>query len=81
MLTHHTVSLDIEVPSSLSISSLYPSLSIYLSIHPVEGSESGDEETMETLVAAETLLNMDSPDSLSLDQQHYSETHTHTQLV
>ncbi|KAK6302891.1 hypothetical protein J4Q44_G00272460 [Coregonus suidteri] len=39
----------------------------------VEGSESGDEETMETLVAAETLLNMDSPDSLSLDQQHYTQ--------
>ncbi|XP_038860219.1 ETS-related transcription factor Elf-1-like isoform X2 [Salvelinus namaycush] len=39
----------------------------------VEDSESGDEETMETLVAAETLLNMDSPDSLSLDQQHYTQ--------
>ncbi|XP_023865439.1 ETS-related transcription factor Elf-1 isoform X1 [Salvelinus sp. IW2-2015] len=39
----------------------------------VEGSESGDEETMETLVAAENLLNMDSPDSLSLDQQHYTQ--------
>ncbi|XP_020318399.1 ETS-related transcription factor Elf-1 isoform X1 [Oncorhynchus kisutch] len=39
----------------------------------VECSESGDEETMETLVAAETLLNMDSPESLSLDQQHYTQ--------
>uniref|UniRef100_A0A4W5NL46 ETS domain-containing protein n=1 Tax=Hucho hucho TaxID=62062 RepID=A0A4W5NL46_9TELE len=39
----------------------------------VEGSESGDEETMETLVAAETLLNMDSPDSHSLDQQDYTQ--------
>ncbi|KAL0966365.1 hypothetical protein UPYG_G00294410 [Umbra pygmaea] len=39
----------------------------------VEGSASGDEETMETLVAAETLLNIDSSDSLSLDQQHYTQ--------
>uniref|UniRef100_A0A673XTY6 ETS-related transcription factor Elf-1-like n=1 Tax=Salmo trutta TaxID=8032 RepID=A0A673XTY6_SALTR len=44
----------------------------------VEDSESGDEETMETLVAAETLLNMDSPDSLSLDQQHYTQLYVPT---
>ncbi|XP_062336934.1 ETS-related transcription factor Elf-1-like isoform X1 [Osmerus eperlanus] len=43
-------------------------------VHPlsVEGCESGDEETMETLVAAETILNMDSTDTL-LEQQHYSQ--------
>lgn len=43
-------------------------------VHPltVEGCDSGDEETMETLVAAETILNMDSPDTL-LEQQHYSQ--------
>ncbi|XP_076018363.1 ETS-related transcription factor Elf-1-like isoform X2 [Genypterus blacodes] len=40
----------------------------------VEPFESGDEETMETLVAADSLLNMDCPDALSLDQQHYSQT-------
>ncbi|KAJ8011726.1 hypothetical protein DPEC_G00061230 [Dallia pectoralis] len=47
-------------------------------IYEMEGSESGDEETMETLVAAETLLNMDSPDSLSLDQQHYTQLYVPT---
>ncbi|XP_053186371.1 ETS-related transcription factor Elf-1-like isoform X2 [Scomber japonicus] len=39
----------------------------------MEPCESGDEETMETLVAADSLLNMDCPDTLSLEQ-HYSET-------
>ncbi|XP_041659500.1 ETS-related transcription factor Elf-1-like isoform X2 [Cheilinus undulatus] len=39
----------------------------------MEACESGEEETMETLVAADSLLNMDCPDSLSLDQ-HYSQT-------
>ncbi|XP_010888965.1 ETS-related transcription factor Elf-1 isoform X2 [Esox lucius] len=39
----------------------------------MEGGESGEEETMETLVAAGNLLNMDSPDSFSLDQQHYTQ--------
>ncbi|XP_029930565.1 ETS-related transcription factor Elf-1-like isoform X1 [Myripristis murdjan] len=39
----------------------------------VEASESGGEETMETLVAADSLLDMDSPDALSLEQQHYSQ--------
>ncbi|XP_071774705.1 ETS-related transcription factor Elf-1-like isoform X1 [Centroberyx gerrardi] len=39
----------------------------------VEACESGEEETMETLVAADSLLNMDSPDTLSLEQQHYSQ--------
>nr|XP_020505372.1 ETS-related transcription factor Elf-1-like isoform X1 [Labrus bergylta]XP_029136183.1 ETS-related transcription factor Elf-1-like isoform X1 [Labrus bergylta] len=39
----------------------------------VEPCESGEEETMETLVAADSLLNMDCPDSLSLEQ-HYSQT-------
>ena len=47
----------------------------------VEPCESGEEETMETLVAADSLLNMDCPDTLSLEQ-HYCErmqhTHTHT---
>uniref|UniRef100_A0A3Q3X4F8 ETS domain-containing protein n=1 Tax=Mola mola TaxID=94237 RepID=A0A3Q3X4F8_MOLML len=36
----------------------------------MEPCESGEEEIMETLVAAESLLNMDCPDSLSLEQ-HY----------
>lgn len=39
----------------------------------VEPCESGEEETMETLVAADSLLDMDCPDSLSLEQ-HYSQT-------
>ncbi|XP_018532949.1 ETS-related transcription factor Elf-1 isoform X1 [Lates calcarifer] len=39
----------------------------------VEPCESGEEETMETLVAADSLLNMDCSDTLSLEQ-HYSET-------
>lgn len=39
----------------------------------VEACESGEEETMETLVAAESLLNMDCADTLSLDE-HYSQT-------
>ncbi|XP_033960199.1 ETS-related transcription factor Elf-1-like isoform X1 [Pseudochaenichthys georgianus] len=38
----------------------------------VEQYESGEEETMETLVAADLLLNMDCPDTLSLE--HYSQT-------
>lgn len=38
----------------------------------VEACESGEEETMETLVAAESLLNMDCADSLSLEE-HYSQ--------
>ncbi|XP_042353493.1 ETS-related transcription factor Elf-1-like isoform X1 [Plectropomus leopardus] len=38
----------------------------------VEPCESGEEETMETLVAADSLLNMDCPDTLSLE--HYSQT-------
>lgn len=43
--------------------------------HPlikVEACESGEEETMETLVAAESLLNMDCADTLSLEE-HYSQ--------
>ncbi|XP_034559860.1 ETS-related transcription factor Elf-1-like isoform X2 [Notolabrus celidotus] len=39
----------------------------------MEPCESGEEETMETLVAADSLLNLDCPDSLSLEQ-HYSQT-------
>ncbi|XP_030257976.1 ETS-related transcription factor Elf-1-like isoform X2 [Sparus aurata] len=39
----------------------------------MEPCESGEEETMETLVAADSLLNMDCPDTLSLEQ-HYSQT-------
>ncbi|KAM6990018.1 ETS-related transcription factor Elf-1-like isoform 1-T1 [Tautogolabrus adspersus] len=39
----------------------------------MEPCDSGEEETMETLVAADSLLNMDCPDSLSLEQ-HYSQT-------
>ncbi|XP_023277626.1 ETS-related transcription factor Elf-1-like isoform X1 [Seriola lalandi dorsalis] len=39
----------------------------------VELCESGEEETMETLVAADSLLNMDCSDTLSLEQ-HYSQT-------
>ncbi|XP_038574551.1 ETS-related transcription factor Elf-1-like isoform X2 [Micropterus salmoides] len=38
----------------------------------MEPCESGEEETMETLVAADSLLNMDCPDTLSLEQ--YSQT-------
>ncbi|XP_015233560.1 PREDICTED: ETS-related transcription factor Elf-1-like isoform X1 [Cyprinodon variegatus] len=38
----------------------------------VEPCESGEEETMETLVAADSLLNMDCVDTLSLEQ-HYSQ--------
>ncbi|XP_061652879.1 ETS-related transcription factor Elf-1-like isoform X2 [Phyllopteryx taeniolatus] len=37
-----------------------------------EPTESGDEETMETLVAADSLLDLDCPDTLSLE--HYSQT-------
>ncbi|XP_056149084.1 ETS-related transcription factor Elf-1-like isoform X2 [Lampris incognitus] len=39
----------------------------------MEDCEKEDEEIMETLVAAESLLNMDSSETLSLDQQHYSQ--------
>ncbi|XP_073347551.1 ETS-related transcription factor Elf-1-like isoform X2 [Pagrus major] len=39
----------------------------------MEPCESGEEETMETLVAADSLLSMDCPDTLSLEQ-HYSQT-------
>ncbi|XP_032386790.1 ETS-related transcription factor Elf-1 isoform X2 [Etheostoma spectabile] len=38
----------------------------------MEQCESGEEETMETLVAADSLLNMDYTDTLSLE--HYSQT-------
>ncbi|XP_053293157.1 ETS-related transcription factor Elf-1 isoform X2 [Pleuronectes platessa] len=38
----------------------------------MEPCESGEEETMETLVAADSLLNMDCSDTLSLE--HYSQT-------
>ncbi|XP_077411955.1 ETS-related transcription factor Elf-1-like isoform X2 [Vanacampus margaritifer] len=38
----------------------------------MEPCESGDEETMETLVAADSLLDLDCPDTLSLE--HYSQT-------
>ncbi|XP_070775129.1 ETS-related transcription factor Elf-1-like isoform X2 [Enoplosus armatus] len=38
----------------------------------MEPCESGEEETMETLVAADSLLNMDCPDTFSLEQ--YSQT-------
>ncbi|XP_077391745.1 ETS-related transcription factor Elf-1-like isoform X1 [Festucalex cinctus] len=38
----------------------------------VDPCESGDEETMETLVAADSLLDLDCPDTLSLE--HYSQT-------
>lgn len=38
----------------------------------VEPYDSGEEETMETLVAADSLLSMDCPDVLSLE--HYSQT-------
>ncbi|XP_054452625.1 ETS-related transcription factor Elf-1-like isoform X2 [Anoplopoma fimbria] len=38
----------------------------------MEQCESGEEETMETLVSADSLLNMDCPDTLSLE--HYSQT-------
>ncbi|XP_037642668.1 ETS-related transcription factor Elf-1-like isoform X2 [Sebastes umbrosus] len=38
----------------------------------MEPYDSGEEETMETLVAADSLLNMDCPDVLSLE--HYSQT-------
>ncbi|XP_077411952.1 ETS-related transcription factor Elf-1-like isoform X1 [Vanacampus margaritifer] len=41
-------------------------------LHKVEPCESGDEETMETLVAADSLLDLDCPDTLSLE--HYSQT-------
>lgn len=40
----------------------------------VEPCESGEEETMETLVAADSLLNMDCADTLSLEE-HYSQTY------
>nr|XP_061794894.1 ETS-related transcription factor Elf-1-like [Nerophis lumbriciformis] len=43
-----------------------------LPIYKVEPCESGDEENMETLVAADSLLDMDCPDTLSLE--HYSQT-------
>lgn len=39
----------------------------------VEPCDSGEEETMETLVPADSLLNMDCADTLSLEQ-HYSQT-------
>lgn len=39
----------------------------------MEPHESGDEETMETLIAADSLLNIDCSDTLSLEQ-HYSQT-------
>lgn len=39
----------------------------------VEPCESGEEETMETLVAADSLLNMDCADTLSLEE-HYAQT-------
>lgn len=38
----------------------------------MEGLDSGEEESMETLVAADTFLTADSPDNL-LEQQHYSQ--------
>ncbi len=45
----------------------------------VEQCESGEEETMETLVAADSLLNIDCPDTLSLEQYcKHTHTHTHT---
>ncbi|TKS80289.1 ETS-related transcription factor [Collichthys lucidus] len=56
----------------------YPAVIVEQVPHPhllsyaVEPCESGEEETMETLVAADSLLNMDCPDTLSLE--HYSQT-------
>ncbi|XP_042283793.1 ETS-related transcription factor Elf-1-like isoform X1 [Thunnus maccoyii] len=46
---------------------------VHQQLFKVEPCESGDEETMETLVAADSLLTMDCPDTLSLEQ-HYSQT-------
>ncbi|XP_061747288.1 ETS-related transcription factor Elf-1-like isoform X2 [Nerophis ophidion] len=39
----------------------------------MEPCESGDEETMETLIAADSFLDLDCPDTLTLEQ-HYSQT-------
>ncbi|MEQ2160719.1 hypothetical protein GOODEAATRI_002325 [Goodea atripinnis] len=41
----------------------------------VEPCESGEEETMETLIAADSLLNMDCVDTLSLEQHYCKPTH------
>ncbi|XP_077471577.1 ETS-related transcription factor Elf-1-like isoform X2 [Stigmatopora argus] len=53
-----------------------PVFGIYLkwrgTIFTVEPCESGDEETMETIVAADSLLDMDCPDTFSLE--HFSQT-------
>lgn len=56
-----------------------PSSSFWCAVEPCE---SGEEETMETLVAADSLLTMDCVDTLSLEQ-HYCKPplHTHTALL
>lgn len=48
----------------------------------MEQYESGEEETMETLVAADLLLNMDCPDTLSLEHycKHTTSTHTYVNI-
>ncbi|KAG7227329.1 hypothetical protein INR49_000333 [Caranx melampygus] len=62
--------------SQLGGHSDYPAVIVEQVPHPhllsyaVEQCESGEEETMETLVAADSLLNMDCSDTLSLEQ-HY----------
>lgn len=50
-------------------------LGLFLTV--VEAFQSGEEDTMETIEAAEALLNMDSPSSLSLtlDEKHLCESY------
>lgn len=49
-------------------------------VSSVEPYENGEEETMETLVAADSFLNMDCDDTLSLEQHYCKHTYIHPQV-
>uniref|UniRef100_A0A8D3AME0 ETS domain-containing protein n=1 Tax=Scophthalmus maximus TaxID=52904 RepID=A0A8D3AME0_SCOMX len=70
---HYPAVIVEQVPHSHLLSYAGLQEEDYHQMIKVEPCESGEEETMETLVAADSLLNIDCTDTLSLEQ-HYSQT-------